>query len=243
MADYSLLTAVDLVFDPDGPALICKVCQYTLAVSRSQVTSHLWNKHQICPESRQDITPLIRSLKIPNSTNIRLRPDKSLVHPHLEVYRGYACLTCKYRTISLEMMTRHVSPCCPPPRALSTRRRNPDDPYQDVQLQTWATGASRRYWIVRGALTHGPLRIFSGSSHLEATGNPKRAQRSHKSYKLHGTIADPWAISDHKIGKANEDTGRMVEAVIKESKMPSLKRIRHFWGRRLDLRSQGGGWP
>lgn len=41
MADYPLLTAVNLVFDPDGPALICKTCQYALAVSGSQVTSHL----------------------------------------------------------------------------------------------------------------------------------------------------------------------------------------------------------
>jgi hypothetical protein len=175
MADYSLLTAVNLVFDPDGPALICKACQYALAVSGSQVTSHLWNKHQIRPESRRDITPLIRSLKIPNPTDIRLRPDKSLVHPHLEVYRGYACLTCKYRTINLETMTRHVSSCCPPPRAPSTRRRNPDDLYQDVQLQTWASGASRKYWIVRRALTHDPLRIFSGSSHLDAIHQRERA--------------------------------------------------------------------
>jgi hypothetical protein len=41
MADYSLLTVVNLVFDPDGPALICKACQYALAVSESQVTLHL----------------------------------------------------------------------------------------------------------------------------------------------------------------------------------------------------------
>ncbi|KAH9203751.1 hypothetical protein DL95DRAFT_320797, partial [Leptodontidium sp. 2 PMI_412] len=64
---------------------------------------------------------LIRSLKIPNPTNIRLRSDKSLIHLHLEVYRGYTCLTCKYRIINLETITRHVSSCCSPPRALFTR--------------------------------------------------------------------------------------------------------------------------
>ena len=42
MADYPLLTAVNLVLDPQGPALICKTCQYALALSKSQVTSHLW---------------------------------------------------------------------------------------------------------------------------------------------------------------------------------------------------------
>jgi hypothetical protein len=168
MADYSLLTAVNLVFDPTGPALICKTCQYTLAVSGSQVTSHLWNKHQICPESRRDITPLIRSLKIPNPRDIHLRPDQSLVCLHLVVYRGYACLNCKHRTINLETMTRHVSSCCHLPRVPSTCRQNPDDLYQDVLLQTWVSGASRKYWIVRQALKHDPLRIFSGSAHLDA---------------------------------------------------------------------------
>jgi hypothetical protein len=41
MADYSMLTAMNLVFDPNGPALICKACHYALAVSGSQATSHL----------------------------------------------------------------------------------------------------------------------------------------------------------------------------------------------------------
>jgi hypothetical protein len=63
----------------------------------------------------------------------------------------------------------------PRPHALSTRRRNPDDLYQDVQLQTWATVSSRKYWIVRGALTHDQLRIFSGSSHLDAIHQRERA--------------------------------------------------------------------
>lgn len=168
MADYPLLTAVNLVFDPDGPALICKTCQYALAVSGSQVTSHLWNKHQICAESRRDITPLIRSLRIPSPTTIRLRPNKSLAHPHLEIYRGYACLTCKYATINLEAMSRHVSSCYSLPHAPSTRRRSPDDLYQDVLLQAWVSGASRKYWTVHQTSTPNALQIFSGSAHLEA---------------------------------------------------------------------------
>lgn len=168
MADYPLFTAINLVYDPQGPALICRTCQYASAVSKSQVTSHLWEKHQICSESWQDITPLIRSLRIPNPTGIRLPPDQSLVHPHLEVYRGYACLTCKYRTINLETITCHVSSCFPHPRAPSTCRLDPDDLYQDMLLQTWVSGASCKYWIVRQALTHNPLRVFSGSAHLDA---------------------------------------------------------------------------
>ena len=88
MTDYLSLTSVNLVYDPQGPALICKTCQYALAVSKSQATSHLWEKHQICPGSRRDITPLIRSLDIPNPIDIRCRPDDSLAHLHLEVYHG-----------------------------------------------------------------------------------------------------------------------------------------------------------
>jgi hypothetical protein len=95
MADYSLLTALNLVFDPDGPALICTTCQYALSVSGSQVTSHLWNKHKISLEPRRALTPLIRSLQIPNPADIPLWPDESPIYPHLELYRGYACVTCK----------------------------------------------------------------------------------------------------------------------------------------------------
>lgn len=84
MAVYSSLTAMNLVYDPQGLALICKTCQYALAVSKSQVTSHLWEKHRIRLESRRDITPLIRSLDIPNPINIRCRPNGLLAHPHLK---------------------------------------------------------------------------------------------------------------------------------------------------------------
>ncbi|OBT42125.1 hypothetical protein VE00_08325 [Pseudogymnoascus sp. WSF 3629] len=64
-------------------------------------------------------------------------------------------------------MTRHVA-SCQPPRATSKRRRNPDDLYQDVLLQSWGSGACRKYWIVHQAATNDALRIFSSSSHLEA---------------------------------------------------------------------------
>lgn len=100
MADHSLLTAVNLVLDPGGPALICKTCQYALAVSKSQVTSHSWEKHKISLASRRDITSYIHSLNIPNLVNLPRCPDRSLVHPHLKVYGSYACLSCIYRTIN-----------------------------------------------------------------------------------------------------------------------------------------------
>ena len=108
MADHSSLTAVNIVYDPQGPALICKSCQYALAVSKSQATSNLWEKHRICPESRRDISPLISSLDIPNPIDIRCRPDGVLARPHLEVYCGYACLSCKHRTINLPPSPRII---------------------------------------------------------------------------------------------------------------------------------------
>jgi hypothetical protein len=101
MADYSLLRAVNLAFDPLGPALICQTCRYALAVAGSQVTSHLGGKHQNFPESRRDITRFIRSIQIPHPREIPLRPNDSLIRPHLQVYRGYSCLTCSYRTVNL----------------------------------------------------------------------------------------------------------------------------------------------
>jgi hypothetical protein len=173
----SLLTDVNLVYDPQGPVLICKTCGYALAVSRSQVTSHLWEKHQISPESRRNITSLIRSLQIPDPTGIPLRPDQSLSHPYLKVCRGYACHTCDSRTINLDTITRHVSSCRPQP--LSRRRKNPDDLYQDVFLQSWVSGASRKYWIVRQAVPGNPPRSFSDSVDLKAIHQRERAHIAH----------------------------------------------------------------
>jgi hypothetical protein len=169
----SLLASVNLVFDPQGPALICKTCQYALAVSKSQVTTRLWRKHGICAEPRRDITLLIRSIVIPNPMEIAPRADQSLIHPHLKLFHGYECVTCQYRSINLDTMTRHVSSCCPPCPP-SRRRRNPDTLYHDVLLQTWVSGA-RKYWIVREASAPNPPRSVSSSSYLEAIHERERA--------------------------------------------------------------------
>ena len=174
MASDSLLASVNLVFDPRGPALICKTCQYALAVSKSQVTTHLWKKHGILAESRRDVTLLIRSIVIPNPMEIAPRPDESLCHPHLKLFRGYDCVSCQYRSINLDMMTRHVSSCCPGPCLPSRHRRNPDTLYRDVLLQTWVFGA-RKYWTVREAASTNPLRSFSSSTYLESIHERERA--------------------------------------------------------------------
>jgi hypothetical protein len=62
-------------------------------------------------------------------------------------------------------MTRHVSSCCPPPRAPSRRRQNPDALYREVLLQTWVCGA-RKYWIVRDVSTVQPLYKNIVENHL-----------------------------------------------------------------------------
>lgn len=174
MASDSLLASVNLVFDPRGPALICKTCQYALAVSKSQVTTHLWKKHGILAESRRDVTLLIRSIVIPNPLEIAPRPDESLCHPHLKLFRGYDCVSCQYRSINLDMMTRHVSSCCPDPLPSSRHRRNPDTLYRDVLLQTWVFG-TRKYWTVCEAANTNPLRSFSSSTYLESIHERERA--------------------------------------------------------------------
>jgi hypothetical protein len=133
----------------------------------------LWETHRISLESRRDITHLIQSLNIPSPATLPRLPDHSLVHPYLRVYSGYACVSCIYRTINLDKMTRHVSSCYPPPSAPS-RRQNPDTLYKDMLLQTWVSGA-RKYWIVRGAATCKPPQSFSSSSYLEAIHERERA--------------------------------------------------------------------
>src|SRR4051794_16268262 len=104
MAEHPLLASVNLTFDLEGQTLICRTCQYALATSRSQVTSHLWEKHHIPSNGRKGLTAYIRSLNLPDPANIAPRPDGSPIHPTLKLHRGYACRTCKYRTINLDMI-------------------------------------------------------------------------------------------------------------------------------------------
>jgi hypothetical protein len=147
-----LLARANLIVDHTGPALICQTCQYALAVSGTQVTSHLRAKHQTPLHLRSGLTKCIQTLGLPDPATIGLRNDGSPAHLWLQVCKGHACRQCDYRTTSLDLITRHVQRVHS--KALFA--------FDDVFLQSWTHSASRKYWIVR---YHGSL--------LRLTVNPK----------------------------------------------------------------------
>ncbi|KAI3572849.1 hypothetical protein IWW34DRAFT_824118 [Fusarium oxysporum f. sp. albedinis] len=83
-----------------------------------------------------------------------LPADGSARHDKLQVYEGFACLDCPFRTISIQLMRRHQSS---PPEDCSSgvshtravRRRDLDQQFECVYLQTWTTGSTRKYWIIK----------------------------------------------------------------------------------------------
>ncbi|EGU73397.1 hypothetical protein FOXB_16094, partial [Fusarium oxysporum f. sp. conglutinans Fo5176] len=83
-----------------------------------------------------------------------LPADGSVRHDKLQVYEGFACLNCPFRTISIQLMRRHQSS---PPEGCSSgvshtrsrRRRDLDQQFECVYLQTWTTGSTRKYWIIK----------------------------------------------------------------------------------------------
>ena len=68
----------------------------------------------------------------------------------LHVHEGFSCGRCRVRTIHFPSIKRHISEShgC----SGGTRLPSPTDMdgiIKHVFLQTWATGPSRKYWIVR----------------------------------------------------------------------------------------------
>lgn len=140
---HKLLAQANLIVDPSGPALIYQTCKYALAVSGTQVTSHLRAKHQTPRHLRSGLTKYIQALSLPDPATIGLRIDGAPTHLWLQVHKGYSCRQCDYRTTSLDLITRYVQRTHS--RAFSTF----DTLFDDVFLQSWTQTASRKYWIVR----------------------------------------------------------------------------------------------
>ncbi|KAH8749809.1 hypothetical protein BGZ57DRAFT_1019545 [Hyaloscypha finlandica] len=163
------LAQAHLIFDPSGPVLICQKCQYALAPSGTQVTSHLRIKHQTPLHLRGGLTKYVQSLGLPDPATISLRGDGAPAHLHLQVYKGHACRQCDYRTTSLDLITRHVG------HKHSKTSSTFDTLYDNVSLQAWTQGASRKYWTVRqhGSLMRCPVNP-DVQAHLQSVHNRER---------------------------------------------------------------------
>ncbi|KFA55188.1 hypothetical protein S40293_09894 [Stachybotrys chartarum IBT 40293] len=155
IAEESFLACLGLWVDPSAELLLCTSanCQYSLCIKKAQVTSHLRDKHDIPAASRIGVTRLLRHLDLGNPNSAAPPKDGSPEHPKLQMYKGFACLHCDFRTIHLPSMRRHPSD----KSALSYSIRDmpsmirhqasTNDFFQPIYLQTWARGPNCRYWL------------------------------------------------------------------------------------------------
>ncbi|CAG1999049.1 unnamed protein product [Fusarium graminearum] len=155
---YPLLDTLQLFYDTEARLLICtqESCKFALSNAPSQVVAHLRDKHHISTEARKGLHRLLKSLSPTplDPHRVPLPADGSARHDKLQVYEGFVCLNCPFRTISAQLARRHQSN---PPEDCSSgishtravRRRDLDQQFECVYLQTWTTGSTRRYWIIK----------------------------------------------------------------------------------------------
>ena len=173
----AILTRCDLHVDGESQALICRRCKYALATASSQVTTHLDRKHGVSKELRKGLTRYLRqhpcAFKDPSS--IPPRPHGSTAHPELQIHEGYACRKCEFCTTSLKQLTSHLSKVHLRERP---SKKKTDDLYDDVFLQTWGDGPTRRYWTVSmNGSTLRPIRLPCADEHLESVREREQARR------------------------------------------------------------------
>ncbi|KAK4171490.1 hypothetical protein QBC36DRAFT_350315 [Triangularia setosa] len=111
--DEELLRSLQLSIDPAAQVLICcwPNCAMGLSSNVDQVSRHLKRKHNVPNDVRSNIVHLLRHRKteLQNPPDAPLRPDGLPPHPHLMKLDGFACKFCKYRTISKQNRSRHIS--------------------------------------------------------------------------------------------------------------------------------------
>ena len=136
----SYLCRLQLFVDKEENALICGHvdCGFALSVERSQLTSHLRDKHQVDDDTRR---ALIRCLAseyprgFTNPVKIPQRVNGCEIQPHLQRHDGFACGRCSYFTTSFQSLGRHVSQTHFDRRPAT--RKSLDGNFNHVTLQAW----------------------------------------------------------------------------------------------------------
>lgn len=100
----SFLHRLQPCIDPDTRLLICcrSEYRYALSANRSQITSHLRDKHLVPEDLREDLIRRLRLLPYESADpdTARCRDDDSRKHARLQEHEGFACRKCSYRTTS-----------------------------------------------------------------------------------------------------------------------------------------------
>ncbi|KAJ0132428.1 Uncharacterized protein HZ326_24490 [Fusarium oxysporum f. sp. albedinis] len=102
------LESLGLYLNQPEPAIICIQCKFALKVDGDRVSRHLGERHGISKLARRGLGPFIRTLRLPDPETLPVRSDGSSPHPHLRIQQGAACRHCGLRSISLEVLSRHL---------------------------------------------------------------------------------------------------------------------------------------
>lgn len=170
------LAQCQLYADLSARVLICRRCRYALATANSQVSIHLRDKHNEPEELRRSLTHHLKyelAYTFQDPAEVALRKNGSPVHPHLHLHDGFACRQCTYHTVNYGELTKHLSKNHLNGRHSSRSRI--DHLYDDVYLQSWTNGSSRRYWTVEnyGSLIR-PVLGRDTCEYLQAVQNRER---------------------------------------------------------------------
>ncbi|KAL6789482.1 hypothetical protein GGI42DRAFT_347252 [Trichoderma sp. SZMC 28013] len=183
------LNALGLAIEPSAGILICSYdeCKHALSVRASHVTTHLWEKHKVPLEARKNLPKVLKTLHLQNPDQAPPRNDGSPEHPLLQVYEGFACSGCRFRSLNLRLTKQHYTNPLPagqscPYNSHETQRNsnhNIDNFIQYVYLQTWATGSARQYWTIKrdGSLFR-PIGGQATQDHLKSV-QQREHERNH----------------------------------------------------------------
>ena len=188
MTSTNYLAQFQLYANPNERLLICchRECGFALSVARSQVTSHLREKHSVPEELRKGLTQYLNKEHphdFRDPATLPTRSDGSPPHPKLQLHEGYACRLCHYRTTNPFKIAQHLSK--EHRNGQRTSRSELDNSYDDVYLQTWthlAHGVEQQYWVVKvnGSLTR-PVADQDTCAHLQSMHERERKRLESRS--------------------------------------------------------------
>jgi hypothetical protein len=127
---------------PDCHVLYCKPCN--AVVFPTALSGHLGRYHKVHIDQRRLLDQHCQSLElVAQRKDLQLPADQSLALQFLPVHAGYSCCKCRFLTIAESMMRGHVN------QAHQLTYQACTDNYCSVQLQTWFSKHTARYWVVR----------------------------------------------------------------------------------------------
>lgn len=117
--------------------ILCRRCRYALCPRGSQVPDHLLSRHGVPLPLRKGLTTALRHhpVRFQEPETASSRPDGSPADAHLQFHEEYVC-RCAYRTVSRDLIRRHLSQEHLQQQRASNRRAN--GLHDDVYMQTWS---------------------------------------------------------------------------------------------------------